>query len=196
MLYPCHVGNGATELKLSCKDTETSEARYERIETIAKAIDYASDRATCSGQFNTPDCKKQSPFNKVGTAAVLLETAIQESRFAQNIHEGNCSKNECDSHKLKDGTVAFKARTFWQLHESKIIEDEWDEMVGTSQEATNAAAWAAIKTLNSAYWTCGGTVDGMFSAYAGVSSCNWEKATYRKNNFERQKRNLQAKMYK
>ena len=178
--YPCHdIATNTTVNKLSCKDTETEQEKLERVNVIANAIDYASDKATCSGEFATSDCKRVSPFDKITTAALLIQTAKKETNFARNVHEGVCGKFECDSVITKDGEIFHKARTLWQMHKSDLIKDEWDIMVGTSQEATNAAAYAAIKILNSGYYSCGKTVQGMYSAYAGVKDCSWKYAKNR-----------------
>ena len=183
------------------KDTETHQEREARMTVIATSIARASDHATCDGRWsNDKECEPVWTGSKKDLGLLLVTTAFWESRMAQHIHEGNCTpgyrdkkgvyhRGECDEQVMKDikGRVLkrwFRSRTIWQLQKHGDTAPEWDIMVGTSQKATDAAAWAAAKTLSRGYRSCGNHW-GAISKYAGVRHCKWEKGRKRVAFFER-----------
>lgn len=188
-------------------DKESKVARQVRVTTIAVSIHRATDRATCQGDWNTEDCVPRWKGSKEDLGILLVTLAFWESRLAQHVHEGKClpgyigkdgkyHRGECDEKVRFDrhGNVIarkFKARTIWQLQKHGYTAPEWDVMVGTSQVATDAAAWAAAKTLSMGYRSCG-NVWGAISVYAGAGGCTYEKSKVRLNFYHRLKRKYQT----
>lgn len=127
-------------------DTETKEERTVRLTTIAMSIDYATDRATCSGAFKTKECKRVWVGSKESLALALIVRGHFESHFAQNVHAGKCKRYQCDPVR-KNGTVVHRARTIWQLQWERAFREEWNKMVGTELQPTQYAAWAATKKI-------------------------------------------------
>lgn len=167
-------------------DTETYQEREVRQHIIAQAIGHAAYRATCKGEYNTPDCSPISN-DEMSHAAILITIGYWESRFAKHIHEDKCQSGwtkgtnkfkpgECDEKAIvdKQGNILnsiFLARTMWQLHKDKNIAEEWDKMSGTSIEATKNAAWAASKK-----WAACPTasVKTTVMCYAGTLNPKWK----------------------
>lgn len=161
--------------------TETPEDRQARLGRYSVALDRATLRATCQGEWAYPECKPIWRGSREDLALQLAMLSFQESRNSREVQAGECRKNECDP-QTKNGEVTHLARTGWQLHKQARITEEWDLMVGTSQENLDAAAWAAAKVWVSSYWTCGGTVAGGTAAYAGQGkTCQWEGSARRVN---------------
>jgi hypothetical protein len=157
---------------------EPPAERAERMATIAKAIDYASSRVTCSGPWSEVECDRRYPGSQVELASLLLAIGHMESGFAGPIQDGRCRDHECDAYRRSDGTVAHRARSYWQVHRNSRLEEVWDEMVGIEQWPTNNSAWAAAIVLAGHRYRCK-TVLGALSGYAGVPSCDWDSAQER-----------------
>lgn len=175
-------------------DNETLEERTARYTTIAVAIEQAVDRATCKDQ--PEDCKPIWNGNPERLAAITMMKGYQESRFALHIQNNQCRKGywsdkqgkwipgECDEKVYRDvhnNVIGrkFTSLTNWQLKYSPLIKDEWNAgMFGTSQEETNRAAWAAVKTFAAHKARCK-TDLGAISGYAGKSNCRWDQAQKR-----------------
>jgi hypothetical protein len=158
-------------------DNESWEERTARMTVIAKAIDNAGDWATCSGKYVATEersCKVQWSGTKKQLALFLVTKGWWESRFAKNVHEGKCKPYECDPHKDKKGNITHRARTSWQMQFTSFVRDnEWKEMVGVDQRATNIAAYVAARILSRARDRCK-TDYGTMSGYAGNMGCTWE----------------------
>lgn len=155
-------------------DTETWQERSARMETVARAVDVASSRATCSAAYNVPECNRQWLGSKKDLALLLVTKGWWESRFAQNVHEGRCRPFECDAIKI-NGVIVHLARTPWQLQKTSFVRlGEWDDMVGTDFNATSTAAWVAIRVMASSYRRCRG-IPGAISGYASAR-CDWPGA--------------------
>ncbi len=156
-------------------DTETWDERQARMTIVATAIDDASSQMTCTGKYAPTEkapCKVRWTRSKRELAVLLVTKGWWESRFAQNVHEGNCKSYECDAEKQKDGTVIHRARSSWQIQQTGIVKGtEWEDMKGASQAATTTAATVAARALSYAHNRCK-TVYGAISGY-GVASCTW-----------------------
>jgi hypothetical protein len=166
-------------------DIETTQEREARMLTTAQAIGYASYRATCQGDFATDDCVPITK-DKYSHAVALITLGYWESRLSKHVHEGNCisgwtpgtnkyEQGECDEIPVRDQSgnivrTVFLARTMWQMHKDLRIVDEWNNMGGTSLEATKNAAWAASKK-----WAgCGNmSTKSAFMCYAGTLNPKW-----------------------
>lgn len=153
--------------------------RNDRLTSIAIAESRAADRATCSGDYRVKDCKRIAS-DRVEVAAILTEWADAETALRSNVHAGNCLSYQCDPQEMWDGhkiAVQHKARGLWQLHRLAAWSNElWNMMHGTTQQATDAAAWEAIKRFQSARGQCGGTIEGGFANVATGKSCTWKGA--------------------
>jgi len=164
-------------LPASSYDKESPEERKDRMETLARAIDDASSRATCTERFDKPTCEPIWKSNKKQLVLLLITKAWWESRLAQNVHEGNCRKDECDATKI-NGVIVHRARTIWQMQKTGLVKrDEWKTMVGTDFKATRTAAWVATRILARAKKVCH-TPYGTLSWY-GRSRCDWKGANIR-----------------
>lgn len=152
------VANALLALLLSLPrykaDTETLEERTQRLTVVSVAIERATERATCSGEYATEGCTKVWFGSPKALRMSLVTVANFESAFAQHIHEGNCTKYECDR---------GKAHSLWQLHvSSNLPREDWEKIHAPTQEATDLAAWYAAKKLASCSYR---GVAGMFSLY-------------------------------
>lgn len=165
------------------KDIETWDERVVRMNTFAVAIDAASEKATCSGQYNTTDCKLLWPRSKKKDLEMaLVEQAETESHFAKNVHEGNCEKWECDPRKLL-GVIYFKSHSNWQIQaEPPVNRALWAEIVGIDQHATTRAAWAATLVLANG-WKHTHSIHGTFGVYAGLGA-GWPEGKIREKRWE------------
>jgi hypothetical protein len=184
-------------------DQEAPEEREARLRTIATAIATSCDEATCVSQGE--DCVPVFSGTLNQCVAASITMGFWESRFAKHIHEGKCRsgyrskttgkwiKGECDEHVAFNvhgqmiGQV-FTSRSMWQMKYDSLIADEWHGMNGTSQEATNLAAWAATKKLGRCW---GGNARSAFVCYAGSRNKNWPGAKPRVIFYEARLRQLQ-----
>jgi hypothetical protein len=159
-------------------DTETPAERAARMEVVARAIDYASARATCSGPWTEVECSPIYRGSRLELASLLLALGIEESGFAERIHKNRCAPTECDAHRLRDGRVVHRSRSVWQVQHNQAIAAEWENATGTSTWQTFDAAWAATVVLSGSRLRCG-SVTGAVSGYAGSPSCAWSGAPRR-----------------
>jgi hypothetical protein len=166
-------------------DIETPTEQESRMLTTATAIGHASYRATCKGEYSTENCVPLAK-DEFSHAVALITLGYWESRLAKHVHEGKCisgwtpgtnnfTPGECDEVAIRDGSgnitrTVFLARTMWQMHKDLRIESEWDQMTGTSLEATKNAAWAASKK-----WAGCGNISpkSTFMCYAGTMNPKW-----------------------
>ena len=156
-------------------DQESPAERTERLEIIAKAIDYASARATCSGAFEEwVGCRPVWRGDRTSLAAALIVVAQNESNLALHVHQGRCKPKECDAivdrNPQGERVVVHQARSLWQVHYSSLIREEWPNMAGTSLWATSDAAWASARMLAGHRSRCL-TDTGMFGGYGTGGSC-------------------------
>jgi hypothetical protein len=164
-------------------DNESWEERTERMQIVAQAIDDASSRATCSEEYNTPDCKKTWQKDKKSLAILLVATGYGESHFAKNVHEGNCDEHECDAHKVK-GVVYHRARSPWQIQRTGMVTaTEYKQMNSATFASTKISANVAVRYLTSGMASCN-TIHGALALYNGVRNCNWRGSKGRANFYE------------
>jgi hypothetical protein len=113
------------------------------------------------------------------SAARLVVVGYWESRFLGRIQAGQCRsfrvrgqwQHECDGYRLRDGTVVYKARSWWQMQE---VVPEWPRILGLEPEPAKLAARAANRMLERGYRMCR-TERGAISAYA-IGHCGWAGA--------------------
>jgi hypothetical protein len=149
--------------------------RNDRLTSIAIAESRAADRATCSGEFKGTGCTRIIA-SRTEAAAILTEWADAETALRSNVHRDECRKYECDPIRLrvKGGTIVMHlARSLWQLHRGSWTAERWVAISGATQQATDAAAWEAIKRFQLARGQCGGTIEGAFANLATGKSCMW-----------------------
>ncbi len=180
-------------------DTETTEQRHARLETIANAINTATLHAVCSEQApevpglrqdrtvahqesgneeaapeesDPPACARLWQGSPRRLAFLLLTQAYFETRLAAHIHDGRCrvSAGECDG---------GRATSLWQLHHGpQLSKERWTQLSGTSLQATTLAAYEAARALSRGHNHCRSVV-GAVSLYATGSTCNWAPAKKR-----------------
>ena len=177
------------------KDVKTEDPidRTARYSVISHAINGAVDNATCTGSYKTnPYCTPIWKGKKEQLAFLLLTQAYFESRFARNVHAGNCEKHQCDAYKDRNGQVRHKATSIWQIQATSLVpKNEWATLAGLDQASTDRAAYAAAKVLSAGYRRCR-TIRGAISQYAGVARCDWPGAKYRAAFYERMLRKAKA----
>jgi hypothetical protein len=156
--------------------------RAERMTTVANAVVEVTARATCADSYAVPRCSPIWSGDRRSLAALLIAKGWWESRFARNVHEGQCRPDECDAVKWR-GQIVHRARSPWQLQRTAYSSPEWDEMVGTSYPATRAAAWAAAKVLSEGSRRCQ-SPRGALAWYA-AGRCTWSGAGSRAATYER-----------
>ena len=148
--------------------------RDQRIYSISIAEQRAADHATCSGQWASVEKCKPIIGDRNLAAAFVSVLPVVESNLRRNVGAGECKLWECDpvQWRIKGVVhVRHQARSYWQLHRVPVWTDErWDGIEGLSQEATDNAAWEAMKLLAGGYAVCR-TVEGAFTYYATSKSC-------------------------
>lgn len=153
-------------------DEETWKEREARMTTIAYAIDAAASKATCSDKYKSVPCQRTWPGSKKDLALLLVTMGWWESKFAKNVHEGNCRDWECDPHKV-GGHIFHRARTPWQIQRTGFLEgDEWHEMMGTGLKATTIAAVVATRVLAHGRKRCSTNL-GAMATFGGMETCTW-----------------------
>lgn len=157
-------------------DDEPADDRDARLETIVQAIDLAAAEAVCAGPREPEDQKSECVPLWNGTrrelSFLLLTQAFFETRLALHVHQGKCRSHlgECDS---------GKATSLWQLQAGgHLPKARWQQLAGTSLEATTAAALEAARALGRGRNYCG-SVEGAVSLYATGRTCKWEPAKKR-----------------
>ena len=144
--------------------------RAQRLESIAIAISRASERATCMGEAASDTCKPIAA-DASQVAAELIVIANEETALRSNVHSGHCLDFQCDPTK-HHGVVTHRARSLWQLHRPKVWSDsQWESILGSGQEATDAAAWTAAKILAGGHGVCH-TTEGAVTFYAVGGNCH------------------------
>lgn len=165
-------------LQPSFSDGENWEDRTGRMEIVAKAIDDASSKATCMGDYEAVGCERKWSGSKKELALLLVTKGFWESRFAKNVHEGKCRTYECDAYKSR-GKVFHKARSPWQIQKTGLVtSDEYSKMKASTQEATSLSAEVATRYLAIGMNQCK-TIKGAISIYGGADSCDWKGADNR-----------------
>lgn len=155
-------------------DVEQSDARNQRLEVIAEAIDRASARAVCANAAADTPCTVLWRGDRVQLAFLLLAQAYFETRLALHVHQGNCRSHlgECDS---------GRAISLWQLQAGPHLpKEQWEMLAGTDLAATTRAATEAARALSRGKNYCG-TLSGAISLYATGRTCRWEEAPRRVN---------------
>jgi hypothetical protein len=124
--------------------------RHERLETIAMACTQAVQLATCTGPYEQKKtCEIKWNYDQYDLLALIVTKGWWESRFALNVHQGNCRSYECDPIKMRTtGKIVHLARTPWQFQRTAYSETYWDKMVGTDLESTRLAAYTAAIILS------------------------------------------------
>lgn len=161
---------------------DTAESPYARVCRLADGaagIAEASERATCTGAWAGPSCRRIWPGPASGLAGELAAIAVQETGLRGDVQLGFCGPNECDSVLLPSGRVHHRARSWWQLHRSRLV--AWDHIVGEGPEPVAAAALGAARVLSVFRTACGGTTEGAHAGYAAGMSCRWSGARSRAN---------------
>lgn len=176
------------------RDTESWEERNGRMEVTARAIDAASSRATCTGKFESQDCERIWHGAKKDLALLLVTKGWWESRFAQNVHEGNCAPTECDATKVGN-VVVHRARTAWQMQQTGLLtRREWNTMVGTTYKQTRTAAWVAARILSRGKKACHSRFGAL--SYYGRGRCNWSGARPRIHFYRKLKSKTEEQLQK
>jgi hypothetical protein len=162
-------------------DTETLEERRERLDVVARSIEAAAERATCTGEYAATECRPVWHDTRRSLVVALIVLGHQESRYAQYVHEDRCLDGPPGMRCDLDRNGVPRARGPWQAWRV-ACPDLWDEMAGTSLEATTAAAWCTARRFAQAYRRCQKSNPdpwaGAFSGYTGAS-CNWAGAVPR-----------------
>jgi hypothetical protein len=159
---------------------EALEAWNQRARVIAQAIDSATLQATCSGPYRDADwCEPVWRGDRATLAAILIVQGYYESRFAERVQAGRCRRDECDAIRLPGGRVFHRARSYWQLHASKLLPwREWHAIAGVEFVPTADAAYAAARVLGLGRARCE-TVEGTLAMFATGRSCRWRRAAER-----------------
>lgn len=165
-------------------DKENWEERTARMEIIATAIDDASSKTTCSDKYDVPGCEKTWPGDKKSIAMLLITKGFWESKFAKNVHEGNCRPYECDSF-TSNGRTIHKARSLWQIQKTGLVsKEEYNQMKSATLSSTTIAANVAVRYLALGMKSCK-TIRGAISIYGGARVCNWSGAAPREAFYRR-----------
>ncbi len=165
-------------------DSESPEAREDRLLDVAVAMVMSADLATCSGDYATPQCKRIWPGSRKELLAAQLTFGRHETRYAEHVQAGRCgeyARRECDRKRTAAGYV-YTSQTYYQLKESRLGGAGFESVVGLESEAVLNATWSATKALAGARNQCaahGDWAEGMFSNLATGSSCRWSGSVER-----------------
>lgn len=158
------------------------EGRNERLQSVAIAINRATEHATCGGEFAERESCKPIAGDPLQVAAELIVLADAETALRSNVHRGDCGPHQCDAkrYRLKGVVhIEHQARGLWQLHRAPTwTQQQWDGLAGTSQTATSNGAWTAAKLLAGYRGKCGGT-RGAFAGYGNGGGCSHKDAEAR-----------------
>jgi len=156
-------------------DKEAWGERVVRMEVIAKAVDEAAGRATCTGEHEGVACKRLWAGTKRSLAMLLVTKGYWESRFAKNVHDGQCRVYECDAAVVR-GVAMHRARSPWQIQKTGLVtREEYAQMKSGSLESTTMAAIVATRHLSLGFAKCH-TVSGAIAIYGGAGYCEWPGA--------------------
>jgi hypothetical protein len=157
---------------------------------VAQSMVVTSARAVCADEYASPACKRTWPGTRLELLAADVTLGNSETNFAAHIQAGLCGTRgvllECDGVRLRDGSVLYLARSYYQLHQNRSI--EWESIVGLEPKSVTEATWAATRALSAARNYCAkrskrGWVAGMFSNLATGNSCEWSGASARRKTF-------------
>ena len=99
-------------------------------------------------------------------AALTLSLGWHESAFSMRIGRSECHGRECDPRRLRDGTLYYRARGFWQLHQNGMSNAAWAALLGPG--SIDAQATEAVRRVRSAFATCRSSGPlGAVRAFAG-----------------------------
>lgn len=152
-------------LRAPAGDPEAPEARAARLERVAGAV------AAASAEFAGGEAPRW-PGGEAELAALLVAVGYEETGFAERFHELRCREGECDSYRVA-GELRFRAKSPWQLHSTRLTQDEWPLITGADEASTRLAARAAARVLTYGRGSCG-SVDGAISIYATGRTCRWK----------------------
>lgn len=155
--------------------TESPYARVCRLADGAEGIARAAELATCTGV--PKPCRRLWPGPVEELAGNLSAIAVQETGLRGDVQRGFCGPHECDGVLLPSGRVHHRARSWWQLHRSRLV--AWDRIVGEGPEPVAEAAMGAARVLSGFRTACGGTTEGAHAGYAAGLSCRWSGARSR-----------------
>lgn len=142
--------------------------RVWRLSVIADAVAQSVDRATCDGY---EDCTPIWSGSDRELAALVVAVGWSESRFARNVHRGECRPDQCDPVRLAGGHVAHRARSLWQLQRTRWAAPVWTKLEGTGLAETRNAAWTATRILAEGWRRCRSNA-GAAGWYA-CGRCSW-----------------------
>lgn len=157
------------------------EGRQERMGVIADAVSQATERASCSGEYaSEKKCVAIWHGEPKQLAALLVTKGWHESRFAKNVHEGRCKKDECDP-KMWRGVLVHAARSPWQFQRTSYASDLWKHTKGAGLGATRNAAFVAARILSEGKKRCRSNYGAL--AFYGIQQCQWKGARRRYSTF-------------
>lgn len=157
--------------------SEPPLARACRLSDLAVGIAEASERATCSGAWAGPPCRRLWPGSAPMLAGELVAIAVGETGLRHDVAAGRCPPDECDAVRLPGGRVHHRARSNFALHRSTLI--EWDRIGESSAESSRFAAWGAARVLAGFRTICRRGSEGAHAGYAAGLSCRWSGAVPR-----------------
>lgn len=151
-------------------DRENYAERYERVETLASAIDSATLESTCTGPFEGADwCEPVWGGTREELAALLVSIGFYESTFARHVQSGECRSWECD---LGRAHGIYQQRVGpWLTHE------EAEALKGTGYMSAVLASVAASRVLGAGLKRCRSAEATI--AFYGVHRCRWDGAASR-----------------
>lgn len=150
-------------------DHESAADRYARMTVVAQSIDAATLEATCTGPFESANCKPTWPATRPELAALLVTIGWHETAFARHVGAGACKPWECDG---------GRARHYWQTWANPWVSRQtWNELEGLGYVPTTKAAAAAASVLGAGRRRCGSS--GGAIAFYAVSRCSWPGAARR-----------------
>jgi hypothetical protein len=155
---------------------EPEDLRRVRLRHTAEAVSDATARATCVGPWATVDCKRIWKRSRSELAAAILAVGKHESHFAEYVGDGRCQDGPVGMQCDKDHrTGEFRARSYWQLHQSacpKLWEQE-PGSVGELRVAASCTARLLAGFAASSEADCSDTSwSTVFNRYGG-RRCSW-----------------------
>jgi hypothetical protein len=147
-------------LPIAAADRNRVDEKRDQLDALAIAIAHESEA---------------SPVTPRQWVAVLGAIGFRESTLSLDVQNGLCRDYQCDAHKHRDGSIEFRARSGFQLHENDHTRPVWDQLVGVENTAVQVAT--ASKMAKIGHYRCAKLgvpfPASVFRGYSGAS-CSFE----------------------
>jgi hypothetical protein len=151
---------GRLPVAVTDRAPELAEAKRAQLDAMALAMAHESLTA---------------PVSPRQWVAVLGAIGFRESSFSLDVQAGKCANHQCDPRKLRGGSIEFRARSNFQLHQNDHTSPVWEQLIGVENTAVQVAA--ASKMAKVGHHRCArlgvSFPESVWRGFAG-GSCSFE----------------------